>query len=136
MNTNSHQKNQEIVAEFNKLKSWEERTRLLLQWGNTLIPLTNQERTEEHQVSGCEAKTWFIVDQFKPTVLLRADSESKLLRGMLALLLARINGLTKAEIAEVSVFEWFQDLGLARQLTPSRTNGLLSVLAHLEQTIR
>ncbi len=63
----------------------------------------------------------------------RASSEARLLRGLLALLLLRIDSLSEAELAEVDVTDWFAQLGLGRQLSPSRGNGLNAVLQRIRE---
>ncbi|WP_147480418.1 SufE family protein, partial [Pseudomonas coronafaciens] len=56
-----------------------------------------------------------------------------LIRGLVALLLARVNGLSDRELAAVDLPDWFNQLGLARQLSPSRSNGLNAVLQKMRQ---
>lgn len=124
---------QEALTQFNQPQSWEQRVRLLMQWGNRLVPLTESERTPAHQVMGCESRVWLIADPLteQQCCHFRADSESRLLRGLLALLLVRVNGLSMEELAPLDLPDWFQQLGLARQLSPSRTNGLNAVLQQM-----
>lgn len=119
---------QEALAQFSAPMSWEQRTRLLMQWGSKLSPLTDGERIPEHQVQGCESRVWLVVDQTEPYCCFRVDSDARLLRGLLALLLGRLNGLTRSEIEAVDWIDWFTQLGLSKQLSSSRTNGLNAVL--------
>ncbi|WP_148709736.1 SufE family protein, partial [Pseudomonas syringae group genomosp. 3] len=58
----------------------------------------------------------------------RASSDARLIRGLVALLLARVNGLSAQEVQAVDLPDWFNQLGLGRQLSPSRSNGLNAVL--------
>ncbi|MNR46816.1 Cysteine desulfuration protein SufE [compost metagenome] len=63
----------------------------------------------------------------------RAASDARLLRGLLAVLLVRVNGLPSEELAGIDLADWFNQLGLARQLSPSRSNGLNAVLKKMRE---
>ncbi|WP_147474713.1 SufE family protein, partial [Pseudomonas savastanoi] len=59
--------------------------------------------------------------------------DARLIRGLVALLLARVNGLSAPELEAVDLSDWFDQLGLGRQLSPSRSNGLNAVLQKMRQ---
>ncbi|MNR40343.1 Cysteine desulfuration protein SufE [compost metagenome] len=63
----------------------------------------------------------------------QASSDARLLRGLLALLLVRVNGLPGEELEQLDLATWFNQLGLGRQLSPSRSNGLNAVLQRMRQ---
>src|SRR5699024_11196988 len=63
-------------------------------------------------------------------------SDARLLRGLLAALLARVDGLGGEELAQLDVAEWFDQLGLSRQLSPSRSNGMNAVLQRMRELTR
>lgn len=121
----------EALAAFSTCASWEARARLLMQWGERLAPLTDSERCAENQVHGCESQVWLVADHHGTRLQYRASSDARLLRGLLALLLLRVNGLSATELASVDLANWFTQLGLARQLSPSRSNGLNAVLTRI-----
>lgn len=62
-----------------------------------------------------------------------ASSDARLIRGLVALLLARVNSLSAAELQAVDLPGWFEQLGLSRQLSPSRSNGLNAVLQRMRE---
>ncbi len=123
----------QALAEFAACPGWEQRARLLLQWSERLPALTEAECTEERRVHGCESRVWLEVQRHDGLIHARAVSDARLLRGLLCLLLARVNGLTPGELAAVDLNDWYQQLGLGRQLTPSRSNGLHAVLKRLQE---
>lgn len=123
----------EALDAFAVCPGWEQRARLLMQWGERLEPLSEEERCESNRVHGCESTVWLVPGHDGERLQIRASSDARLLRGLLALLLLRVNGLTAAELAEVDVADWFNRLGLARQLSPSRSNGLNAVLTRIRQ---
>lgn len=121
----------QALADFAHCPGWEQRARLLMQWGERLEPLEEIERCEANRVHGCESTVWLVPGHAGERLSFRASSDARLLRGLLALLLVRVNGLTAAELAAVDIADWFAQLGLARQLSPSRSNGLNAVLQRI-----
>ena len=118
---------------FNGSLSWEQRARLLMQWGERLPALSDDEKTDEHLVDGCESKVWLVGDVIDGHWQFRAASDARLIRGLVALLLARVNGLSLQELQQVDLVEWYAQLGLSRQLSASRSNGLNAVLQKMRQ---
>ncbi len=116
---------------FTACAGWEQRARLLMQWGERLEPLQESERSEDNRVEGCESQVWLVADQCTPSLAFRATSDARLLRGLLAVLLVRVNGLPAAELATLDLPAWFNELGLGRQLSPPRSNGLNAVLQRM-----
>lgn len=120
---------------FQEAAGWEQRARLLMQWGDRLEPLGEQERNDTNAVNGCESRVWLVAEQRNGAWHFRASSEARLLRGLLALLLARVDGLDGAQLAKVDLAGWFNQLGLSRQLSPSRSNGLNAVLQRMREMV-
>lgn len=127
---------QQAIADFQACKQWEQRARLLLQWGNQLDELPEAQRTADHLVQGCETRVWLVLDRDTQPLRFQLASEARLLRGLLALLLLRIDGLSAAQIIQVDVVAWFAQLGLSRQLSPSRSNGLNAVLKTMHELLQ
>ena len=123
----------EALDAFAQCPGWEQRARLLMQWGEQLAPLAEAERNEANRVHGCESQVWLVAEQHDQCWQFRASSDARLLRGLLAVLLARVNGLSSAQLAEVELADWFAQLGLSRQLSPSRSNGLQAVLQRMRE---
>jgi len=118
---------------FGTSLSWEQRARLLMQWGDRLPAMADDEKSDEHLVDGCESKVWLLGDVVDGHWQFRAASDARLIRGLVALLLARVNGLTAQDLHQVDLPEWFNQLGLSRQLSPSRSNGLNAVLQKMRE---
>ena len=118
---------------FGQCPGWEQRARLLMQWGERLAPLDEAERSDAQRVHGCESQVWLVAERQEQCWRFRAASDSRLLRGLLAVLLARVDGLTSEELGAVDLADWFAQLGLSRQLSPSRSNGLNAVLQRMRE---
>ncbi|EJT85100.1 Fe-S metabolism associated SufE [Pseudomonas putida S11] len=104
-----------------------------MQWGDRLEPLADTEKTEANRVHGCESLVWLVAEQAEGLWRFKASSDARLLRGLLALLLVRVQGLPSEELAGLDLREWFTQLGLERQLSPSRSNGLHAVLQRMAE---
>lgn len=123
----------EALAAFGAAGSWEQRARLLMQWSERLEPLSDAERSEANRVHGCESQVWLVEEIKEGRRHFRAASDARLIRGLLAVLLARVQGLAPEELATLDLSDWFTQLGLSRQLSPSRTNGLNAVLDRMRK---
>ncbi|MBD9514041.1 SufE family protein [Pseudomonas sp. PDM22] len=125
----------EALETFTALQGWEQRARLLMQWGERLEPLSEAELGDEQRVQGCESNVWLVADRRDERWHFRAYSDARLLRGLLALLLVRVDGLPADELSAIDLPGWFEQLGLGRQLSPSRSNGLNAVLKRMQELI-
>ena len=126
---------QHAVEQFQACQQWEQRARLLLQHGAQLQELPDMLRTEDNLVHGCETRVWLMLDREAVPPRFQVASEARLLRGLLALLLLRIEGLDAEHITAVNASDWFAQLGLSRQLSPSRSNGLNTVLIRMRELL-
>ncbi len=126
---------QHAVEQFQACQQWEQRARLLLQHGAQLQELPDMLRTEDNLVHGCETRVWLMLDREAVPPRFQVASEARLLRGLLALLLLRIEGLDAEHITAVNASDWFAQLGLSRQLSPSRSNGLNAVLIRMRELL-
>lgn len=126
---------QEALESFEQARGWEQRARLLMQMGDRLAPLSDAEKCENNRVHGCESLVWLVAEQQDGQWQFKASSDARLLRGLLALLLVRVQGLDSGELAGLDLREWFTRLGLERQLSPSRSNGLHAVLQRMAELV-
>ncbi len=127
---------QQALEAFQNCQQWEQRARLLLQWGAQLDELPEHLRAADNLVHGCETRVWLLLDRHTEPLRFQLASEARLLRGLLALLLLRIEGLSAEQIAAVDLHAWFAQLGLSKQLSPSRSNGLNAVLTRMHELLK
>lgn len=121
----------EALEAFQAVGSWEQRARMLMQWGERLPTLADEDRVDANLVQGCESLVWLVGRLENGHWQFAARSDARMIRGLVALLLARVNGLSTAELQGVDLPDWFNQLGLSRQLSPSRSNGLNAVLQRM-----
>lgn len=124
---------QAALDAFAQAQGWEQRARLLMQWGERLPALSDAEKSDEHRVHGCESQVWLLAEVDDGRWQFRASSDARLLRGLLSVLLVRVNDLPAQALQQIDLADWFERLGLSRQLSPSRSNGLNAVLQRMRE---
>ena len=124
------------LESFQAVGSWEQRARMLMQWGERLPALADDDKVEANLVQGCESLVWLVGRLHDGHWQFAASSDARMIRGLVALLLARVNGLSASELQAVDLPGWFNQLGLSRQLSPSRSNGLNAVLQRMRELSR
>ncbi|MCW0920019.1 SufE family protein [Pseudomonas glycinis] len=126
----------EALQTFQTAAGWEQRARLLMQFGDRLPALDDAQKCEANRVHGCESQVWLVGELRDGHWQFKASSDARMIRGLVALLLLRVNGLSAADIKQIDLPDWFNQLGLSRQLSPSRSNGLNAVLQRMNELAR
>ena len=97
--------------------------------GKKLPRLEKAHRNDETIIAGCESLAWLKVEQTRQGVyFFSADSDAKIIRGLLVIVLAAFNHKTAEQIHNFDIKEYFNQLGLIQHLSPSRGNGLLAIV--------
>ena len=123
----------ELEENFAFFENWEEKYQYVIDLGNKLEPLADSFKTEQWKVQGCQSQVW-LVPQFTDGIFhFRGDSDAVLVRGIIAIILLIYNDKTPQQIKSIDVMEIFAKLGLEENLTPSRRNGMLSMVAKIKQ---
>ena len=122
---------QRIVDEFQGLPGWEERYERLIQLGMALPPFPEEHRVEALKVKGCQSQVWLRARLEEGRVLLQADSDALIVKGLVALLLRAYSGLSPAEILATKP-EFVAAIGMREHLSPTRANGLAAMLKQVQ----
>lgn len=115
------------VELFEQARNWQERYRQIMLLGKSLNKLDDSLRVDSAQVRGCESNAWLYHSEIDGKHYFIADSDARIVKGLIALLLIACNGKSSREIQAFSPDHYFTQLGLQGQLSPSRTNGLLAL---------
>lgn len=107
---------------------WQEKYRQIMLLGKQLPTLASEFQCEAAQVKGCESKAWLYHSQIDGGHYYLVDSDARVVKGLAALVIAQLQGKSSAEIAGFNAANYFEQLGLAGQLSPSRTNGLTALV--------
>ncbi len=118
----------DIVQTMQNFQGWEDRYRQVIQWGKKLPPMPEELKSEQVTVSGCESLVWLVSTQEDGIWHFCADSDARIVRGLIALVMAAFNGKTSQQIQGFDVDRYFEQLGLITHLSPSRGNGLKAII--------
>lgn len=117
-----------LIATFSTLKQWEDRYRQLIMLAKRLPPLPEALRSEEMALSGCENRVWLGHQLLEDgTLHFYGDSEGRIVRGLLAVLLTEVEGKTPQQIAALDPLALFDRLALRAQLSATRAGGLAAL---------
>jgi cysteine desulfuration protein SufE len=105
---------------------------LLLAYAKRLPPFPESQRTEENLVRGCASRVWLATELRDGKVYIQGDADAQLVKGLVAILVEGLSGLAPEEILGVSL-NFVREMGLNFSLSPSRSNGLVSMFALLQQ---
>ena len=108
-----------------------DRYQMLIDLGNEQEPLPVEYKTESNLIDGCQSRLWLQADLVEGRVHYRAESEALIVKGIVALLIRVLNDHTPDEILEADL-HFIDDIGLREHLSPTRSNGLLSMLKQMK----
>ncbi|HSN00823.1 MAG TPA: SufE family protein [Rudaea sp.] len=124
-----------IIEEFAFFGDWTERYQYLIDLGRKLPPFPDELKSEAHKVHGCQSQVWLVPDGDAQRMEFRAISDSAIVSGLIALLLRVYSGRSAREILAAEPM-FIAAIGLAQHLSPTRSNGLASMLATIKEYAR
>ncbi|WP_170218618.1 SufE family protein [Marilutibacter aestuarii] len=119
-----------IRDEFAFFGDWSERYQYLIDLGRKLPALPDDWKTETHRLHGCQSMVWIVPQGDASRLDFHAISDSAIVSGLIYLALRVYSGRSAREIAETDA-DYIADIGLAKHLSPTRSNGLASLLAFI-----
>jgi cysteine desulfuration protein SufE len=129
MNINAIQ--DRIIEEFSGRGDWIDKYEYLIDLGKKLNPLLPALKTEENAIKGCQARVWISAWLEDGKLCFRADSDALITKGLIALLLRVLDHQTPGDIIDSDLY-FMDKIGLSSHLSPSRANGLASIVKHLK----
>jgi cysteine desulfuration protein SufE len=127
-----------IMDDFAMLDDWEDRYRYVIELGRQLPPLPPADKTDVHKVRGCASQVWLTSavgaapDPSQRPMTFAGESDSHIVQGLIAILLAMTNGKTAGELTTMDLQAAFGQLGLQDHLTPQRSNGLAAMVGRIK----
>jgi cysteine desulfuration protein SufE len=127
---------EDIRGDFDILDDWEDRYRYVIDLGRTLEPLSEAAHNDANKVRGCVSQVWLELRRDEtagpePILLYRGDSDSHLVRGLVAIAIALFSGRSAREILATDAAGVFRALGLEQHLTPQRSNGVRAMIERI-----
>ena len=126
---------EDVREDLEFLDDWEERYRYIIDLGKQLPPMPEELRTEERFVRGCQSQVWLVTDYDADAGILHlaVESDALIVRGLAAIILTALNGKAPKDVADYDMDAFFERIDLLRHLSPTRGNGLLSMVGRIKQ---
>ena len=127
-----HDIQQEIVEEFELFDDWTDKYAYIIDLGKQLPPMAEEHKSEETRIHGCQSNVWVYPELSDAVLHLEGDSESAIVKGLVAMVLRVWNGQPPQEVAQ-SDLEFIENIGLKQHLSSTRSNGLASMIKQIQR---
>lgn len=125
------EKQEEIVEEFSLFDEWMDKYEHIIELGKELPLIEEKYKTDENLIKGCQSRVWLHAELIDGNVIFTADSDAIITKGIIGLVIRVFSGHSPKEIAETELF-FIDQIGLQEHLSPTRSNGLLSMLKQIK----
>jgi cysteine desulfuration protein SufE len=124
---------EQMLTLFTQHRGWEAKYRQLMLLGKQLPVQDQALRQNQYLVKGCESQVWLYHQQIEGQLRFYADSDARIVKGLLMVVLVLFNGLNQAQIQDCDVQGYFAQLDLLKHLSPSRSNGINAIIEQIRQ---
>lgn len=128
---------EQIVDEFSLFDDWMARYEYLIELGDDIPLLDEDQKTEEHYIHGCQSDVWIETnfDEAEDVIRFRGDSNAKITKGLAALVIRVLNDQPPSAV-ESAEFDFLDDIGLHEHLSSQRNNGLNAMIEEVQERAR
>lgn len=130
MTINEHQ--DEIIEEFELFTDWMDKYEQIIQMGKELPLIDEQYKTDEKLIKGCQSRVWLHAEYKDGKVWFTADSDAIITKGLISMVITVLSGQSPKDIASADLY-FVNAIGLNSHLSPTRSNGLLSMVQQMKQ---
>lgn len=121
----------EIIEEFDVFEDWMGKYEYLIDLGKSMPMIEEKYKTEDKLIKGCQSQVWMHSELKDGKVIYTADSDAIITKGMVALMIRVLSNHTPDEIVN-SKLDFIEKIGLTKHLSPTRSNGLLSMIKQMK----
>ena len=122
----------EIVEEFGYFDEWLDKYEYLIELGKTLPSMPESAKTDDRLIKGCQSRVWLDYRLEDGKLFFTADSDAIITKGIISLLIKVCSGETPESLAACD-FGFIEKIGLKDNLSPTRANGLVSMIARIKE---
>ncbi len=120
-----------IIEEFELFDDWMQKYDYLIELGNSLPIIDDEFKTEDYLIKGCQSRVWLNAAKENGLIYFKADSDAIITKGIVALLIQVLSG-QKADKIVASELTFIDQIGLKEHLSPTRSNGLVSMIKQMK----
>ena len=126
------ERQQEVIEEFEGFDDWMDKYQYLIDLGSDQQPLPSEYKTESNLIDGCQSRVWLQADLTpEGTVHFQAESDALIVKGIVTLLIRGLDQQTPDAMLSADL-HFIEDIGLKEHLSPTRSNGLLSMMKQMK----
>ena len=122
---------QEIIEEFSVYDDWMDKYAYLIEMGNDLPPIEEQYKTPQNIIKGCQSQVWLNAEYKDGLLHYQGESDALIVKGLVALLIRVVDEQPAADVMNAD-FHFIDEIGLKEHLSPTRSNGLLSMVKQIK----
>ncbi|MFP4024721.1 MAG: SufE family protein [Thiohalospira sp.] len=126
-----NERQEEIIEEFSIFDDWMDKYNYLIELSKDLPVIDPKYKTNEYLIEGCQSKVWLYAEMDGDKVKFTADSDAIITKGIAALLVRVLSGLSPKEIMNADLY-FIDKIGLQQNLSPTRSNGLLAMVKQMK----
>jgi cysteine desulfuration protein SufE len=120
---------EKLLRNFLRCADWEEKYLYIIELGQRLPELNDNDRNTENSIQGCQSQVWIVMRQNAEGIIeLQGDSDAAIVKGLIAVVFILYDRMTAQDIVNFDVRPWFEKMALAQHLTPSRSQGLEAMI--------
>lgn len=121
----------EIIEDFSALDDWMDRYALIIEMGNSLPAMSEEDKTPTNIIEGCQSRVWITAKMQDGKIQFEGESDAIIVRGIVSLLLRVLNNQSPQDIVASDLY-FIKEIGLQEHLSPTRSNGLVSMLRQMK----
>ncbi|MGG5577598.1 SufE family protein [Myroides sp. C15-4] len=121
---------EEIIDEFSMFEDWMQRYEYIIELGKTLPIIETQYQVEENLIKGCQSQVWLHAENIEGNIVFTANSDAILTKGIIAILIRVFSNQKPKDIVEADL-SFIDEIGLKEHLSPTRANGLVSMIKQI-----
>ena len=132
MNKSLKEVEEDIIEEFVEFDEWLDKYEYIIDLGKSLDSYPEDKKTDEYLIKGCQSRVWLDAKMENGVLVFNADSDAIITKGIISLLIRIYSGRTPEEILS-SDFSVVEKIGLKENLSPTRANGLVSMIQTMKK---
>lgn len=121
----------ELIDDFSFYQDWMEKYEYIIQLGKEVPLIDEKYKTENYIIKGCQSRVWLFAELVNGNIVFTADSDAIITKGLVSLMVKVLSGHTPAEVSKADLY-FIDQIGLKEHLSPTRANGLLSMVKQMK----
>lgn len=125
------EKHKSIVDDFKSYENWEDRYSYIIKLGKELKPLAEELKTAKNKIEGCQSQVWMNAKLDDGKIIIEADSDAMIVKGLIAILISAYSGFSPSDILSAPP-DFLKEIGIDNHLSVTRKNGLGAMLKQIQ----